>query len=262
MRLKLIIYLAFLGFVVNLSSCKKGKEEPTPQTNNSGGGISSNMPVESDKAYSKKWQVSTTSNQKVSATANAFYSFEFTPYGQYVVIDSDSNTYTGNYTYNATDNKITLANYGVITITSLTATNFSFTIYVNDLDVTYSVTASVSQVVELLNDKTDQLARSWKLVSQTNNGNETGIFLFYSNAYVIISKYGTHVLTLEGFNDMSIPQVWKWRDESQKQLCVGDVVPDCSEQPLNITIGSDNKMVVTYAASAGGTMREVYEVMQ
>jgi hypothetical protein len=254
----ILVLITILSITV---SCKKSKDpEPAPATNV---GNSSTLPVTPDQSFTKKWTdpngFRIGAGNRVSAGTSPYAWFEFSPYGIYMIMmTADSSIVEGAYTYDAAANKLILDNFGEIQITTISSTNFSFTVTPTGGTST-DVLSSAASVVDQTS-KTLQFARIWKLTSQTDNGVDTGILTYIDSAYVIVTKYGTHMLALKGglLGGEYIPQVWKWSDATQANICVGDFVPDCSE-PLSITLTSDNKMIAVYTSSPGVTTREEYE---
>jgi hypothetical protein len=253
----LIIFITILTVTF---SCKKAKDPEPDQPTNVGN--NSNLTVASDLAFTKKWNdingFRIGAGNRTASGGSPYGWFEFSPYGIYMIMmTADSSIVEGTYTYDAVNNKLILDNFGEIQITTLTSTDFTFDVTPTGGATTSVLSAAASTVDQT--SKTLQFARVWRLTSQTDNGVDTGIFGLVDSAYVVVTKYGTHMLALKGgiFGQDYIPQVWKWSDASQANICVGDFVPDCAE-PLNITLTSDNKMVAEYTSSPGVTTREEY----
>lgn len=252
---KSLSFLLLLALIV-VAACKK---EKNPSPSNSGGikGNESNLEVKSSP-YAKKWIVSKDHDR--TETPSVYAWFDFSAYGHFVIRYVDGSYETGTYTYDATNNKLILKDYGVITITSLTTGEFSF-VFTPEGESPVTIISSASTVVDT-GSKTQQMARVWLLEEQTKDGSPTGILAFYDSAYVVITPYGTHMLVLKGgwMGDTYVTQVWKWEDATQAKVCVGSTTPVC-DRPLTITLTKENKMIAEYPSSSGGTMKEVYRAM-
>jgi hypothetical protein len=235
-------FIFTFGIFVILSSCNKKRDNPQPSSPQVVGN-NSNLTVKSDNAISKKWFVNT-SGQKVSGATVDYLYFDFLPYGRFVIQKTDSTIIEGAYVYDAANNKIILTDIGEITINSISGTSFSFTVTMSGgSPITISSTSGTADN----SSKALQFARVWKLTKQTVDGQDSGILSMVDSAYVVVSKYGTHMLAFKGglLGDDYIPQVWKWSDATQGSICVGDFVPDCSSQ-LQVNLTSDNKLIVEY----------------
>ncbi|MFL5730033.1 MAG: hypothetical protein ACJ75J_11155 [Cytophagaceae bacterium] len=265
-RLNFAMILLCLVVVSLTVSCKKKKEDPQPSASTNVGN-NSNLTVASDQSFHKKWAnpaayrfgVGMMRQAAGAATAGTsdYAWFDFSPYGIFVIMKIDSSIIEGTYTYDAPNNKLILDGFGEIQITTVSSTDFSFTLTPTS-GTPETVIANAGTVVDQTS-KTLQFARVWKLTKQTQNGTDTGILSLMDSAYVMVSKYGTHMLAMKNFlgSDSYTPQVWKWSDASQANICVGDFVPDCSST-ITITLTSANKMVADYKDGAD-VMHEEYE---
>lgn len=251
--------ISLLFTITLLISCKQDDPEPI-QKQDGVVGNNSNLDVKQDNKITKKWIVIISSNLKLSAEASDFEWFEFSPYGFYVIMMRDGTVIDGKYTYDENNNSIDLEGYGAIKITKVTSTEFSFTITPTGESPINLL--SFPEALEDASDKTLQMARSWKLISQKLNGTETSLLNDCDSAYVMITKYGTHILAIRNSStsDLFIPQVWKWNNESKSSICVGDTEPDCTNA-ISITLTAENKMIAEYTDEEGTYKEEYIELI-
>lgn len=216
--------LFFVGMFMSifLISCDKD-DEPKPVTQDN----SANEPI------AKKWEVDqTASNGKISAEASDFLWFEFTMEGYYIILKSDMQTYTGTYTKDGST--ITLSDFGVLEISDVSDSNFSFSFIAAGETESTQIFTNVAEEVIAKSSKTELMCKTWSVKRQYGNlGQEydqsypSAMFPEYT---VVFSAYGTYLISLTyGDGRKQIwNRHWQWKNAEETMICYGDVSSECT----------------------------------
>jgi hypothetical protein len=225
--MKKLLYLIIAAAVIQVSvtGCKKDKtEEPAPQSSSTA----------SQETISKKWMVGANSGRLSHATEYLW--FEFNKSGQYIIAKTTLPNYiSGNYTISADKKTITLQNYGVITITSVSADKFNFTITLSGSSTPITIFSTVSNTAPVSSTNSDKLCRTWKVdkITMTNFLDSVTVETYPNGSVsqydIIITKYGTYFIS---YADTAQTQyhsrMWQWKDSNQTILCYGDSTSECN----------------------------------
>jgi hypothetical protein len=213
-NIKIFLNLFLITTVLIVNSCKKADD------NNS-------LVNDVKKSISKKWII-----ENVKSTLSSDYKwFEFNLDNTYLIGRTDGTFLSGSYTISDDAKSITLINYGVMTINSLSDTAFAFTLVLNNSTDSITLSANPAPVIAS-SSKTDLFCRNWKIDKTYEYEKDTTIL--YPNAVitkfeVIFSKYGTYFVTdvYEGTTEYMNLQ-WKWKDQSETVICYGDLTCNCN----------------------------------
>jgi hypothetical protein len=212
--------VTFIGMIIILAavviySCKKKeKDDETP------------APVQN--TVIAKWLVT-------GAAVSDFTSFEFNKSGSFIVVTPNS-THFGDYT--KTGSEMTLKNYGIISITKLTATecDFTFTPFAKGTKNTYTITSTKAPTIALIGN-TALLCRTWSLLSIDSvpaAGTDMELTVLFSEA-------GTYLVHYITYDENGLAQ-WQWKDDTQKMICYNWYgLPTCS---------GDNEVIIQTLTSS------------
>lgn len=221
------IYRSYLliGLMMSifLISCSKD-DEPKPVVKNN----SANEPI------AKKWEVdNTASNGRLAAEASDFLWFEFTLEGYFIILKSDLTTLTGTYTF--VDNTITLDGVGVLEISDVSDTNFSFTFTPTGATESVTIFTNVAEEVIETTSQTDLLCKTWSVSRQYGVLFGTEYDQSYPNAAitdytVVFSQYGTYLLAMTAGDGRKtiMNRHWQWKNSEETMICFGDFSSECT----------------------------------
>lgn len=215
-----VVLTALSLFTLLLVSCKKDKTTVPAQTTTSSSYADQ---------VTGKWKVGDGS-ARIAANTSGYSSFEFTSSGSFIITKSDSTCVTGFYTIDASNSKITLGTYGVITITKVDGTVLDFTLRLTGSSTDITIFSSKTGTVISTSSRTDSLCHKWAFVTEFQDGVEatalkdsiaTGII----KATVIISSVGTYLTIVERKGVATQTQYgngsWSWTDDTQTAIKTG-----------------------------------------
>ncbi|MCX6244568.1 MAG: hypothetical protein NTU98_07655 [Bacteroidetes bacterium] len=208
---------------IMLFSCKKDKEETT--TNNTTTGT-----------VNAKWEVT-------GAEASSFTSFEFTKGGQYIVTTPSELKY-GNFTISGSI--MALNNFGSISISTLTSTEFNFTLTTSPKSTQTTYNISSTKVNEVpLSGNTALLCRTWSLDSVAGEPTAGTDY----EGQVIFTAAGTYFIHYVSTNTNG-NALWQWLNTAKDTLCYswsGTISCDGNNE-VKINKLTTSKLVMTEVA--------------
>jgi hypothetical protein len=212
-NMKVFLNLLLICSVLIVFSCNKS------ENNNS-------VVDAAKKSISKKWIIE---NLKSTLSSDYLW-FEFNLDNTYIIGKADGSFLSGSYTISDDAKSIALINYGLMTINTLSDSEFAFTLVL--ISSTDSITLSATPApVIATSSKTDLFCRNWKL-NKISNEDTTVLFpnTETTKLEVVFSKYGTYFVTT-GYKDGSFEYLnrqWKWKDQSENAICYGDLTCNCT----------------------------------
>ena len=257
--MKHFFYLILLSFCLTfITSCKKHTDAPAPSNK-----------ADIAAMMNKKWSTSIPAARTATdPTASDFASFEFNASGNYFIIMADKSMVTGTFTVHTADSIVTLFNgssttsqYGTLSISSITATQFVFQLTLNatvtPIDIsTVAVTTSVGTSSDPSVNNTTKLARSWK-VDTYIQGTSSYTITAPLYAYAVFTENGTYWTETYNGTGTAIKNSgqWKWTDATQTQICTSstDVAPVCSGSGASITFDSNGNLIMSSTPTGQST---------
>ncbi len=247
-----VVLTALSLFTLLLVSCQKDKTTVPAQTTTS----------YADQVTGK-WKVGDGS-ARIAANTSGYSSFEFTSSSSFIITKSDSTCVIGFYTVDASNSKITLGTYGVITINKVDGTVLDFMLRLTGSSNDITIFSSKTGTVLSTSSKTDSLCHTWTLVTVFLDGAEvtgfkdsiaTGDMKFT----MIMSSLGTYLTIGEskGVATQYGNGSWSWTDATQTAINTG---PSCI-----FTVKFVNEKFYITSVSPGPnshTTEEVYQKVQ
>jgi hypothetical protein len=210
---KVFLNLFLITAILIVNSCKKSDDSKSAVT-------------DTKKSISKKWIIE---NRKSTLSSDYIW-FEFNLDDIYIIGKTDGTILSGSYTISDDTKSIRLTNYGVMTINTLSDTEFAFSLKLNNSTDSITLSATPAQVIAS-SSKTDMFCRNWNL-DKTTDSDTT---ILYPNTEstkleVIFSNYGTYFVT-NVYKDSTteyLNRQWKWKDQSETIICYGDLTCNCT----------------------------------
>jgi len=211
-----IILSILITTILFVNSCKKSSDDSKPAIS------------DFKNSIAKKWIIQ---NKKSTLSAEYLW-FEFTLDNKYIIEKADHTFLSGSYTISNDSKTITLIDYGVMTINTLSDSEFAFTIILNNSTTGTTLTSTPATIIST-SSKTALLCRNWNLDKFVDK--DTTMTFPSSDLIkleVVFSKYGTYFVRAEyhggGTNTIEyINNIWKWKDASETYICWGEIVCDC-----------------------------------
>ena len=165
---------------------------------------------------------------RIAANTSGYSSFEFTSSGSFIITKSDSTCVTGFYTVDASNSKITLGTYGIVTTTKVDGTILDFTLRLTGSSTDITIFSSKIGTVISTSSKTDSLCHTWTMVTVFTDGVESillkdSIQTGYIKITLIMSSGGTYLMISEqkGVTTHYGNGSWSWTDATQTAINTG-----------------------------------------
>jgi hypothetical protein len=213
---------ALILFSLLFISCKKdNNDDPAPADQDDD--TETSLTVDDAKIVGK-WTVGDGSG-KLADNNSGYISFEFTKSKGYIIRKSDATYLTGTYTVDASNNKLTLGTFGVVTITKLEETIMEFSLRLTGSETDIKIFSNKTGSLISATTRTDSLCQTWSMKTRYENGAENTLIRdAFANgsikATLILSSYGTFFSIAEQTGQATTYNngTWSWTNANQTHL--------------------------------------------